>query len=444
MNVVQIAGRQSVGFGKGAGPISKSATIAALDIGSTKISCVIAEIQPPKFRGSVDPRQRLRVLGVGQTAARGIRAGSVVDVNAAECAIRIAVDSAERMGQTSISEVMVAISGGRPMSSSYAGRVRTQGGAVSPYDLEYAVANALEQVAVGKRTILHLHPVNHVLDGVGEIANPIGLHGDDLQVDIGVTTVEPAYLRNLSQAIEQAHLTPIGFVLSSYAAAKAALATDESALGTIVIDMGGAVTSLALLRNEKLVAAETLNLGGIHLTNDVAQGLSTSVAHAERMKTLWGTVLQGGHGEREMLAVPLLGERGTDAVHKVPKVMLINILRARVEEIFEVVASRLAQGPFASAPAAKVVLTGGASQLPGLRDLASAILQRPVRQGQAAALNGLPEHLRGASFAVSTGALIQAANPDRHYAVPEQAQAQLERARMGYARRMTRWLADAL
>jgi cell division protein FtsA len=208
--------------------------------------------------------------------------------------------------------------------------------------------------------------------------------------------------------------------------------------------MGGAVTSIALLRHEKLVAAESINLGGAHLTNDVAQGLSTSVAHAERMKTLWGTVLQGGHGEREMLTVPLLGERGTDALHKVPKSMLTNILRARLEEILELLAGRLEQGAFATAMGAKVVLTGGASQLPGMRDLAAAVLQRPVRLGQPAALNGLPEHARGASFAVTTGALIHAANPDRHYAVPEQAQAQLERARMGYARRMTRWLAEAL
>ena len=444
MNVVQIAGRQAMGFGKGAGPATKSTTIAALDIGSTKISCLIAEVQPPKFRGSVDPRQRLRVLGLGQTAARGIRAGSIVEVNAAECAIRVAVDAAERMAQTSISDVMVAISGGRPASASYQGCVRMKGNVVSPFDLEHAVSIALQNVSVGKRTILHLHPINHMLDGVSEIANPVGLHGEELQVELGVTTVEPAYLRNLTQAIERAHLNPTGFVLSSYAASKAALAPDESALGTIVIDMGGAVTSLALLRHEKLVAADSINLGGGHLTNDVAQGLSTSVAHAERMKTLWGTVLQGGHGEREMLAVPLLGERGTDAVHKVPKSMLTNILRARLEEIFELVAGHLAQGAFAAAPGAKVVLTGGASQLPGLRDLAAAVLQRPVRLGQAASLNGLPEHLRTSGFAVATGALIHASNPERHYAVPEQAQAQLERARMGYARRMTRWLAEAL
>jgi cell division protein FtsA len=440
MSVVQFVGRQ----GRGASGAPKSSIIAALDIGSTKISCFIAEVQPPKTRGQVDPRSLIKVIGIGQTAARGVQAGTVVDVNAAECAVRVAVDAAERTAQTSISDVMVSVSGGKPTSSCFSGRVRTQTGVVSPRDIDFAISQALSNIEIGKRTILHLNPVNHVLDGVGNIAQPLGLHGEALQSDIGVTTVEPSYLRNMSVAIERAHLVPTGFVLAPYAAAKAALTPDELSLGAIVIDMGGAVTSIGFMRNGKLVAADSLAIGGQVVTNDVAQGLSTPLAHAERMKTLWGNVLPGGHGEREMLAVPLVGERGTDTIQKVPKSFLTSILQARLEEIFELIRQRLDAPIFAAAAGARVVLTGGASQLSGLRELAAAMLGRPVRLGNAASLNGLPEHMRHAGFAVATGALVYAAQPDQHYAVPQEAQAHLQRANMGYARRVGQWLAEAL
>ena len=440
MSLVQYSGVK----GRGSSGAPKSSIIAALDIGSTKISCFIAEVQPPKTRVSVDPRQLIKVIGIGQTASRGIRFGTVVDVNAAECAIRVAVDAAERMAQTSISDVMVSVSGGKPASTCFSGRVRTQTGVVGPRDVDFAISQALAKIEIGKRTILHLSPINHVLDGVSNVVQPLGLHGEALQSDIGVTTVEPSYLRNVSAVIERAHLNPIGFVLAPYAAAKAALTPDELSLGAIVIDMGGAVTSLALMRNDKLVAAESLGIGGQHVTNDVAQGLSTPLAHAERMKTLWGNVLPGGHGERELLAAPLVGERGTDTIQKVPKAYLTNILQARLEEIFEHIRQRLEQPSFAAAAGARVVLTGGASQLAGLREMAAAMLGRPVRLGTAASLNGLPEHMRNAGFAVATGALVYAAQPDQHYAVPQEAQAHLHRANMGYAKRVGQWLAEAL
>lgn len=440
MNVVHLASRQN----RMAGQLQQSKIIAALDIGSSKISCLIAELQPPKSKGSQDPRQLLKVIGVGQTAARGIRAGAVTDVNEAECAIRIAVDAAERSAQTSISEVIVAISGGRPSSSTISGRVKTQTGVVGPFDLNFAVAEALSSVDMDGRSILHLSPVDHALDGLTGIPQPLGLHGDELKVDVGITTVAPAYLRNICQAIERAHLGISGFVLAPYAAAKAALTPDERALGALVIDIGGAVTSCAFIRNERLVAAKSLTLGGHHLTHDVAHGLATSVAHAERMKTLWGSCIPGGHGDREMLAVPLLGERGTDAVTRVPKSFLTSILRARLEEILEHCARDLSEGPFAASAGLRVVLTGGTSQLHGVADLASHILQRQVRVGGSASLNGINDYQRHGGFAVVTGALIHAAKPDLHYAVPQETQAAMARSQVGFARRMGRWLAEAL
>ena len=231
--------------------------------------------------------------------------------------------------------------------------------------------------------------------------------------------------------------------MPAQAAARSALTADERKLGAIVIDIGGAVTSLALIRDDKILAAESISLGGMHLTNDVAQGLSTSIAHAERMKTLWGTLIEGGHNEREMLAVPLLGERGTDAMQRVPRSHLTTILRARVEEILEHCVARLATPAFAAGAGCRVILTGGTSQLPGLAELAAKLLQHSVRIGSLAAVNGLlPQH-QHPGMAACVGTILLAAQPQPQYALPQETQAAFARANQGYARRLSHWLAAA-
>jgi cell division protein FtsA len=422
---------------------SKSSIIAALDIGSTKICCLIAEVLPPRQKNVIDPKQLLKIIGFGQTLSRGVRGGAIVDVNEAECAVRLAVDAAERMASVAINSVYVSVSGGRPQSQCYAGRVRTQTGVVNPRDIENAVSAALLNVSVGNRSVLHLAPIGHGLDGVGSIANPLGMHGAELRTDLAVTTIDPAYLRNLALVVERSHLHAAGFVIAPYAAAKSALTADEMELGSLVIELGGAMTNIGLFANGKLVAADSVPLGGMHVTNDIAQGLSTTIAHAERMKTLFGTVLPNGHSEREMLAVPLLGERGVDTVHKVPKSHLTNILAPRLEEIFELVATKISSSAFTAHPSGRVVLTGGGSQLTGVRDLATVVLGRQVRLASPLAQTGLPDHARNAGFAVAMGALCYAVKPDQQYLVPDEALTAFKHAQMGYARRVGQWLVDA-
>jgi cell division protein FtsA len=422
----------------------KTSVIAALDIGSTKITCLIARAPVLDAKSTIDPRPNMRVLGFGQTLSRGVKSGGIINIDEAECAIRLAVDAAERMAETAISEVYVSVSGGRVQSASFSAQHRTQTGVVSPRDLDNAVTGALQQVNVGKRTILHVQPNNFVLDGTGDISSPLGMHGDELCADVGVTSVEPAYLRNVALAVERSHLRVAGFVIAPYAAAKACLMGDELQLGTTVIEMGGAITSIGHFRNGQLLAADTIHVGGSHITSDIAQGLSTTLAHAERMKTMWGNVLAEGHSAQDMLAVPLLGERGVDTVQKVPKSYLSNILRPRVEETLELVRDKIAAAPAAiRATSSRIVLTGGASQMTGLRELAGAILGVPVRLGQPVGIGNLPDRASNAGFAAVSGALVYAARPDRHFAIPEEAVAYFERARMGYARRVGQWLADA-
>ncbi|MDE2445800.1 MAG: cell division protein FtsA [Alphaproteobacteria bacterium] len=423
---------------------SRTNIVAALDIGSTKISCLIARVPALDAKANIDPRQNLRVLGFGQTLSRGVKSGAIINIDEAECAIRLAVDAAERMAEIAITDVYVSVSGGRVQSSSFAADHHTQTGVVSPRDLDSVVTAALSQVNVGKRTILHVQPNNFVLDGTSDISSPLGMHGDVLHAEVGVTSVEPAYLRNVALAVERSHLRVAGFVIAPYAASKSCLMGDELQLGTTVVELGGAITSIGHFRNGQLLAAETIHIGGSHVTSDIAQGLSTTLAHAERMKTMWGNVLAEGHSAQDMLAVPLLGERGVDTVHKVPKSHLSNILRPRVEETLELVRDKIAASSAAvRATASRIVLTGGASQLTGLRELATAILGVPVRLGQPVGIGNLPDRASNAGFAAVSGTLVYAARPDRHFAIPEEAVAHFERARMGYARRVGQWLAEA-
>ncbi len=432
MTVIQLHARIP---GRGAG-VAKGDVIAALDIGSTKISCLIAEVLSPE-RGEV------RILGLGHQLSRGVRSGSIVNVDEAERAIRLAVDAAERMAGCTISDVHVNVSGGRPQSRLYMASQPTQTGQVSPRDLEKVQNSALDHIDRGPRSILHLTPVQYHLDGARGINAPLGMHGADLSIELAAVTIDPAHLRNLSLVIEHAHLSAVSFVLAPYAAAKSVLAEDEFSLGVIVIDMGGATTSFAIFHEGKLVSSDIIPLGGQHITNDIARGISTTIAHAERMKTLWGSALASDVDESEMIAVPLMGERGTDAFQKMPKSMLAGIIRPRLEEIFELLRDRLEACGGAQYAGKRVVLTGGASQLTGTREVAVQWLNRQVRLGQPTPIPGMPESARNAGFAVCAGLLKYALSPDPLLFGSRRKIRHAERAEPGYMRKMGRWFAES-
>ncbi len=440
MTVVQLHGKSS---GRNTNS-DRGNLIAALDIGSSKISCLIAETLPPKHKmpGGVE-RRSLKILGLGHQVSRGVRGGAIVDVDEAERAIRLSVDAAERMAQLTISEVYVNVSGGRPQSTCYSGQCQVDGNAVSPRNLDTVISAAISQINPGRRTVLHVAPIQYQLDDARGISTPLGMHGETLGVDLGVVTADSAHLRNLALAVERAHLSVLGYVIAPYAAGKAVLVEDEMALGTILIEMGGATTGVSIFHEGSLVFADSIQVGGMHVTNDIARGLSTTIAHAERMKTLWGSALATSADELELLSVPLLGERGVDTIQKVPRSMLTAIIRPRIDEIFELVRDRLNQCPVAHLGGHRVVLSGGASQLSGVREVASQWLERQVRLGSPAPLPGMPDVARNPGFSVALGLLAYGLKPDRHCAIPAQAAESLRQAQQGYVKRVGRWIADS-
>lgn len=440
MTVVQFQGKGGIKPPS----VPKGGLVAALDIGSTKISCLIAEAVPAKHRTSdSEEKNSLKVLGVGHQLSRGVRSGAIVNVDEAERAIRLAVDAAERMAQRTINDIYINVSGGRPQSRVYTGSVPVAAGQVEPRDTDKALDAALAQVDPGRRNILHLAPLQYHLDDARGIKDPHGMFGETLSLDLSVVTVEPPHLKNLAMAVERAHLSVAGYVMSSYAAARSVLAEDEKALGVTVVDMGGATTNFAIFQDNHLVMADVVPIGGQHITNDIARGLSTTIAHAERMKTLWGSALSSAVDEREMISVPLLGERGVDTVQQVPKSMLTGIIRPRLEETFEMLRAKLEAAGARHLAGRRLVVTGGASQLNGVREVATEWLDMQVRMGSPAHVQGMPESAHSPGFAVCAGLLNYALTPDLHFALPKAKADAVARAQSGYVWRMGRWIAES-
>ncbi len=407
MNVV------SINKGRPGARPEQSSVIAVLDVGSTKICCLIAEVIASKSQIlGEEPAGQLKILGLGHQVARGTRQGAIVDMVESERAIRLAVDAAERMAGQTVDTVYVNVSGGRPQCRTYQGTHRLGGLEVSAADIAKVIHQTQNTVEAGdQRIILHTTATGYSLDDARGIANPEGMFGDRLAVDLNVLSVDCGPMRNLALVIERCHLDISGFVIAPYAAGLSVLVRDEMAMGVACIDMGGGTTSISVFSGGQMIYADTIPVGGHNITMDIARGLCTPIAHAERMKTLYGSALPAVCDERELISVPLVGEKGTDAVNKVPRSMLTGIIRPRLEETFELVADRLKASGLAHFAGRRVILTGGASQLNGVRELAGSMLDRQVRLGFPQPLSGMPESARGPGFAVAAGLLNYATQP---------------------------------
>jgi cell division protein FtsA len=266
--------------------------------------------------------------------------------------------------------------------------------------------------------------------------------GERFGVHMHVATTDIAVARNLMLAVERCHLAVEAMVAGPYVAGLSVLADDEADLGAAVIDMGAGTTTMAVFVGGNFVHSEGFALGGVNITNDIARGLNTGVADAERIKTLYGSVLVGGSDERDMITVPPVGDAESEQPQFVSRALLASIVKPRVEEILEMVRDRLAASSFAAEPRGRVVLTGGASQLTGLSELAARILGRPVRIGRPLGIAGLPDAAKGPAFAAAAGLLVypQAAH---HEHFETRGKRYLMSGTGGYFARVGQWLRES-
>ncbi|MBV8791301.1 MAG: cell division protein FtsA [Pseudolabrys sp.] len=426
-------------------PVSprRSAADAALDVGTSKIACLIARLEPKPPQDVLRRRSHgVRVLGFGHTAARGMKAGGVVDLVACEQVVRHAIDLAERQADVQLESVVVSLSGGRLGGEQFKAGIQLGGGSVTDGDIARVLAAASHHSVRDGRAVLHSLPIGYALDAASGIRNPRGMLGRQFAVDMHMVTGDVATARNLMLTVERAHLSVEAMVASPYASALAVLADDETDLGAATIDLGAGTTTIAVFSQGRFVHADGFALGGSHVTMDLARGLNARITDAERIKTFYGTVLAGGSDERDMITVPPVGDDDREPPQFVPREMVVRMIKPRVEEILEMVRDRLASSPFAAEPRARVVLTGGGSQLAGIVDLASRILNRPVRIGRPLGVAGLPEAAKGPAFAVAAGLLVYPQAAHLEHFEPRRTR-QLMTGTGGYMAKVGRWLRES-
>jgi cell division protein FtsA len=320
--------------------------------------------------------------------------------------------------------------------------VHVVGAAATEADIERVLAAGSRHSVRAGRAVLHSLPVSYALDGSREIRDPRGMLGRSLGVDMHVATTDIAVARNLMLAAERCHLSVEAMAAAPYAAGLCALADDEADLGAAVVDMGAGTTTLAVFSRGRFVHADAFALGGNHVTMDLARGLTAKLADAERIKTLHGSAIFGASDERDMITVPSIGEDEREPPHVVSRAALVRIISPRVEEILEIVRDRLATSPFAADPGARVVLTGGSSQLAGVPELAAHMLGRRVRVGRPLGIAGLPEAAKGPAFAVAAGLLVypQMAHLEQF---ESRRTRQLMTGTEGYFAKVGRWLRES-
>jgi len=382
---------------------ARSGPFGVLDIGTTKIVCLI---------GRCESDGTLRVLGFGWHKGKGVRGGGIVDLEEAERAIRAAVGQAEDMADTRLRAVTVNLTCGQPASRLFNVQWPVNGRAVEESDIRRVVAEGRLRAEEDGRDTIHALPLAFSTDDTDRVADPRGLFCTTLTARLHIIDAAATALRSLGACVARCDLDVAELVSAPMAAGLAALVDDERELGAIVIDMGGGTTGLAVFAEGQLLHTAQLPVGGVHVTNDLARLLSTPVAHAERLKTLYGNVQSSPDDEREMLPVPLVGEE-EHQIAKVPRSMVVNIIRPRLEETFEMVRDRLESCGLSRAAGNRVVLTGGACQLAGVRELAARMLGKQVRLGRPAALRGLPDAAGGPAFATAAGLLSWAAGAGR-------------------------------
>ena len=368
--------------------------IAALDIGSSKVSALIV---------TRDPDGRLRVLGTGQRESRGVKRGYVTDMEASEVAVREAVEIAERISGVTIDDVWASFAAGGLVSDIANVEVELGGHQVEQSDIDELLAAGRGAIGRNGQVVLHAHPALYTIDGVEGVQHPIGLHADRLGVDIHVVAADPAPLRNIDFVIRSAHLGVKAIVASPVAAALACLTPEERELGVALVELGAEVTNVSLHAGGMLVGLRSIPLGAKDVTDDIACAFGVQRREAERMKCRFGSAMTSPRDNHEMVeATPIGGDDGGEPL-RITHAQLITVIRQRTEQITNEVERALKELGFSGPVGRQVVLTGGGAELKNIADYMQGVLGRAVRVGRPKTMTGLPEAHSGPAFSTLVG-----------------------------------------
>jgi cell division protein FtsA len=421
----------------------KSIVVSVLDVGSSKICCIVARLTPAERSEILSGRSyKIDILGIGYQRAQGIKSGVIVDLAEAEQAIRLAVDGAERRAGVMIESVIVSVAAGRVASSGYSADIELNGAEITDSEIQMVLSAGRAKFVNGERIALHSLPVGYRLDNQSKPIDPRGLRGMRLGVDMHVVTADQAPLQNLELAINRCHLEVERFVAAPYSSALATLTEDEPKLGVVLVDMGGGTTSISAFQGGHLVHTDCFAVGGNHITMDIARGLSTRLSEAERLKNMHGSVWPGTSNDSDILSVPSVTDEH-DQAQQCPRSYLTRIIQPRVEEILEMVRDRLADAGYLSVANRGLVLTGGGTQLNGICEEARRIVSRNVRTGRPLGIGGLPEAARGPSFAAAAGLLVYPQVAELEQFEPQYMEVGKLTGTGSYVDRFRRWVSES-
>ena len=390
-------------------PAYRTGLVAALDVGTSKVACVIGRAE----QGS------LKILGSSLRESNGLKAGTVTSLELAEESIRDCTAAAENHADARIQNVLISVNCGQPASVTARTAMNLEGALVTDEHLRALLQDGRARCRLDGYDIIQSSPTAYVVDEARGVRDPSGMFCQRIGVAMHAVAVKPSPLANLRLAVERCHLNVVGTLFSAYASGLATLTEDEKQIGATVIDMGGGVTSIAVFLEGHLVFADVVPLGGQAVTADICRMLAAPRSAAERAKTQFGAAQGDLQAGADVISVPPMGEDGEDAAMRVPRSMLTRIIQARLEEIFQEVQKRLQASGHDAAAGRRAVLTGGACQLAGTRELASRILNKQVRIGRPQAFPGLAAANAGPDYATAIGLLMAGAtmppeviNPD--------------------------------
>lgn len=380
---------------------SDQTLIAALDIGSSKVSAIIARVEDDG---------RPTVLGTGQRESRGVKRGYITDMTASEFAVREAVELAERMSGVTVDEVLASFGAGGLVSDIAQVEVELGGHPVEQSDIDELRRAGGKAIDANGQVVLHAHPALYTIDRAQGVQQPIGLYANRLGVDIHVIAADPSPLRNIDTVIRSAHLGVSAIVASPIAAALACLGEEERELGVALVELGADVTNVSVHFGGMLVGLRSIQLGARDITNDIACAFAVQRRDAERLKCFYGSAMTSPRDNHEMIEATQIGaEQGAEPM-KITRAQLMMVIRARVEELTGAIEAALKDLGFTGPVGRQVVLTGGGAELKNIADYMQGVLGRAVRVGRPKQITGLPDAHSGPAFSTLIGLALLASS----------------------------------
>jgi cell division protein FtsA len=370
--------------------------VVGIDVGTTKVCTLVGRVE----------EETIRILGVGIEPSDGIKKGVIVDLAAASKAITRSVEKAEQTSGVEITGAMVSLAGAHVSSINSRGVAAVSGEVVDVNDVARALEAARAVAIPHNREIIHIIQRGFTVDGQDGISMPLGMHGYRLEVEAHIITAAQATVENLRQCVGAAGVEVLQFVLNPLASGDVVLTNTERQTGVAVCDIGGGTTDLALYVDGHVWHTMVLAVGGNHITNDIAAGLRLPFPQAEDVKKKYGYAVQAGVGAEETFSVRSFDG---DQPVQISRQDMAHIIEARVEEIFALTLQEIKRSGYDGLLPAGMVLTGGTSALPGIRQLASKVLGQPVRTAQPENLVGLVDQLKSPAYSTSVGLLHWAA-----------------------------------